>query len=281
MNDASVRVKSEQTQIIDSHDIKNIYWESSNKSIICGQTFATFSKLNFSQLDEEKGKWQYQVICTNGTGYKVTVTVGNENDTRTSSTQLGFSWFFKINTHKIVASSLQQYIKSFKDVFEIGNCFLCLDDQRSMYLSTTYLNSSNADTIFYGQPVDNVRFSITGTNFIESIFDITVINHDGRYVIAPWQIEGRQKAGLSQEDLRDVYWYTDENWEKIYVNDDTGQMIFGSVDNLIEAALSGRAVRFICSYSNGQISQTASYIRISRGKITIEHKQIMIFLYSK
>ena len=280
-NGASLRVKSEQTQIIESHDIKNVYWETSDRSVICGQTFATYSKLTFSQVDENKGRWQYHVICTNGTDYTITVSVGNENGTTTSTTKQEFSWFFKTNTHKITVSSSQEYQKNLKDAFENGNSFLALEGLSSMFLSTTYMYSNNLNTIFYGQTVDNVRFSVTGSNNIESIFDIKAIKHNGRNVIAPWPIEGRWKSGLYQAGLRDVHWYADDNWEKIYVNDDTGQTVFGSLDSLFNAALTGKAIRFICSFSDGQISQTASYMKISSGKITIEHTEIMSFLSYK
>ena len=221
-NGASVRVKSEETQIIESHDIKNIYWEFSDSSIICGQTFAAHSKLSFSQIVEDKGEWQYHVISPNGTEYIVTAAVGNENDTVMSSTKLGFSCFFKTNTHKMTGGSLQEHLKNLKDAFENGNSFLPLEGLSSMYLSTTHMDSTDITSIFYGQTVDDVRFSITGGNNIESIFDIKAIKHDGCNVIAPWPIEGRKKSGLYEEDVRDVHWYIDDNWEKIYVNNDAG-----------------------------------------------------------
>ena len=270
-NGASLRLQSEKTQVIESHDIKNIYWDPSDRSIICGQTFATYTKFSFKDVNQIDNKWQYHVICTNGTNFTVTVTVGNENDTVTSSTKQGFSWFFKRSTHEVTTDSPQEYLKNLRDAFENGN-----DDMSSMYLSTTYLNSSDDNITFYGQTVDNVRFHVTDVNDIESIFHIKAISHDGHDVLAPWPVEGRQKASPYQEDLRDVHWYTDDKWDKVYVNDAAGQTVFGSLGYLIDVALSGRAIRFICSFSEGQISQTASYIKTANGKVAVYPKILFV-----
>ena len=265
---ASVRIMASNNGLLESYDTKNVYWDSGSsveEPTICTQTYASFLKQSPTEPDENKGAWQYNIMCTNGVKHQIIVAIGNDTDISIMSEEKEFTWFIKRSKNGLGNGTTEESLQSIQNAFMNGHSFLVAENASLRDLNTLYFEPGNTGTVFYAQTLDNVRFNFSNT--LESIFDMKAINYDGTIQTAPWPIEGKQKAEAYKQESQSIQWYADDTWEKILVSNETGQALYGSHEELITAALSGRTIRFICSMFGGLISQIANVLQVLHGNL--------------